>query len=176
MIVHLSKDNRVKWFTGLRERFENFLVSQRQLIPQIVREARGEIKAVHATKAFFMFCLDEFDKNGATEATLLAALQSSEEYYYLKPTAYPDTAYGKEFSVEAKSKTFIDYQLEHAIVCNVCKARVSNSQISFDHQIDKKLGGDGNPENARMLHHYCNSAKDQIVPYLAKLMKGKESD
>jgi hypothetical protein len=167
MIVQLNKDNRFRWFTGLREQFEDFLISQRQLIPQIVRKARGEIKAVHAIKAFFMYCLLALDKEEASEETLLASLRSSDEYSYLKPTAYQDAEYGKNFSTEAKSKTFIDYQLDHAIRCNVCNARVPNSQISFDHDLDKKFGGDGNPENARMLHHYCNSAKDQLVPDLA---------
>jgi hypothetical protein len=168
MIGDFDKSNNFKQFIALREKFEEFLVSQRQLIPQLVRKARGEIKAVHNIKAFFTFCLTEFDKPDANEDSVLAALKLTPEYSFLAPTAYPNTEYGKDFSTEIKSKTFIDYQLEHAIRCDICKARVPNSQISFDHKLDKKYDGIGTPENIRMVHHYCNSAKDQLVPYLAK--------
>jgi hypothetical protein len=173
MIVEIDKKNQFKEFIAVRAKFEDFLVSQRHFIPQLVRRARGEIKAVHSIKNFFIFCLTEFKKPESNEECVLDAIHMSTDFSFLAPVAYFNTEYGKDFSSEAKSKTFIDHQLESSIRCSICKARVPNSQISFDHALDKKHGGDGNIINIQMTHHYCNSAKDQLVPYLASSTEKK---
>ena len=40
--------------------------------------------------------------------------------------------------------------------------------VSFDHKQDKKLDGIGEAANAQFTHHYCNSAKDKLLPLFAK--------
>jgi hypothetical protein len=164
-LTDMEKENSFKQFTRVRAAFEDFLVTNSAYIPQIVRKFRGEIRAVEAIAAYFQFCVSEFQKPKATAEIVASMLISSSEYSYLKPTAFEDTEYGKEFSPEVKSGATIGHHLKTALRCDICHARVDYRAISHDHALDKSKGGMGNPENRDNTHRYCNSAKAQLLPF-----------
>jgi hypothetical protein len=166
-LTDMEKGNSYKQFTRVRAAFEDFLISNSAYIPQIVRKMRGEMRAVEAISKYFMYCVSEFQKPNATAESVENSLRASNEYSYLKPSAFEDTDYGKEFSAEVKSGATIGHHLKTAIRCEVCHARVDYRAISHDHALDKGKGGMGNPENREDTHRYCNSAKQQLLQFFA---------
>jgi len=169
----LEREDRFKQFAYVREQFEDFLLAGREYIPQHVRKARGEIKAVHLLAEYFRFCFEEFLKQGANENSVSDAV--AKQYPYLKPNAFDSTDYGTNFSAEAKNRIFVNHSLEVAMRCSICRARIPNSGISYDHIQDKKIGGRGDDANIAATHTYCNNSKDQLLKYFASF-KGRKVD
>lgn len=168
VLEHMEPD-RFKEFSKIRKPFEDFLVEHKDFFRQIVIKTRGGMKAVTKIKAFFRFLVEKLEKNTAPEE-ILKQLQASSEFGFLKLPPPPETdgtgAKG-DFSPAVKSKSVIQEKLANAVRCSICGARVPDQGISFDHKEDKKHGGLATEENVTKTHHYCNSAKDILVPYLA---------
>lgn len=169
----LEVEDRFKQFAFVRERFECFLVSEREYIPQHVRKARGEIKAVHLLAEYFRFCFEEFLKTGSDNKSVSGAVQK--KYPYLMPSAFDSPDYGTNISTESKSRLVINHSLATALRCSICHARIPSSGISFDHILDKKFGGRGEDSNIAATHTYCNNSKDQLLQYFASF-KGRKND
>lgn len=167
-----EKNNSFKAFTLIREKFENFLVDNKDLIQQVSRSTRGQIKAVHKIKEFLAFVVKSLQEyqGRKPDAHVKSALAKSQVFSFLRPTAPAEHAKtSKDFSAAQKSRKFIEHALENAARCTICYARIPDYGISFDHKHDKKLGGGGELANIQFSHPYCNSAKDTIVAVKAKL-------
>lgn len=164
-----------KRFTKVRPSFEEFLIEHRDFLQQISRKARGEMKAVHNVRAFLEFVFDKFCE-GADSEHAVKALQSSTDFNFLKlPSEADKPEIGLNMSPQGKSKKVIQNKLATAIRCTICGARVPDQGISFDHSKDKSEGGTATDENTEMTHHYCNSAKAILLPYLKGERTGLES-
>lgn len=160
-----DEKNLLLEFTRVRAKFEDFLIKHRYLIPQISRKARGEIKAVHKIKEYLDAVVDGFRK-GTTESEIVDSVIRKFEI----PPVVNDviTKPGKDLTPPRKSARYIAEDLLNAKRCSLCKARVPDHGISFDHIKDKKHGGLGLLENADMVHHFCNGSKDVL-----KVRKGE---
>jgi hypothetical protein len=82
-----------------------------------------------------------------TNIDIVKALQSSADFNYLTLPTDEQLEAGDDFSVYTKSKTFIRQELSKATLCAICDARIPNQGLSFDHTLDKKLGGKGHQSN-----------------------------
>jgi hypothetical protein len=162
-----DKANSFKEFTLVRRAFEEFLLANKDLVSQISRNSRGQIKAVHKIREFFEFVVAALSE-GKDSTQIADQLYLSKDFAYLKPPAPPIlSTQVKDFSVEAKSRAFITHALATAARCAICGARIPDSGISHDHKLDQKEGGVASLENHQFTHHYCNSAKDQLLPLFA---------
>lgn len=170
-IVEYSEPDRFKYFTKIRKPFEDFLVERKDFFRQIVIKTRGGMKAVRKIKAFFEFLIIQCEINASSEQ-ILKALQASPEFNFLKLPSPPEA--GVDLSPAVKSKVTIRDKLASAVRCSICGARVPDQGISYDHTQDKKAGGLGNEGNIAATHHYCNSAKDMLIPYLTAERTGIE--
>jgi hypothetical protein len=171
MMDEYDKNNSFHHFTLIRETFEEFLVKYKDFVQQVSRHARGQIKAVHKIKEFFVFVTKQIEA-GNTDNVIVANLQASTDFSFVKITT-GDQKTKKEFTPGVKSYAVIMRELEISKRCEVCGARVPNLGVSFDHGQDQKNGGIGDVANAHFTHHYCNSAKDKLVPLFAKKKHGK---
>lgn len=161
----IEKD-KFKHFTKIRARFEDFLIQYKDFLQQISRKNRGELRAVHALKAFFVYLMKELEKSRKTEDILKAINTSDFKYLKLTPASEDEEDTGPDFSPSVKSQNVIKVSLEKAEHCAICGARLAEHSVSFDHSQDKKYGGKGSEPNIAWTHHYCNSAKDILIPYL----------
>lgn len=152
-------------FTKVRAAFEEFLINHRFLSTSIFRKSRGDLRSVHRLKEYLSFVADEF-RRGKKEADILAAVISQ---FDLQPVAEEEKGKaGKRLSPRKKSERFVTDDLKHTKRCYLCKARVPDHCISFDHRKDQKEGGLGTVENAEFSHHYCNGAKDVLLSKVAR--------
>jgi len=154
-------------FTLIRNEFEEFLVSHSDFLQQVSRRARGEMKAVHKIKSFLDFVAEQFTAGG-DQLSVLKAIQASPDFEFIKVSVDDSFDIGQDFSPTVKSKAFIAEKLNTATRCKICSARVPDHGLSFDHKQDKKLEGMGDQQNLQFTHHYCNSAKDKLMPLFAK--------
>jgi hypothetical protein len=169
-LYRLDRENRFNKLALVRSQFEDFLIANRQYIPQLVRKARGEIKAVHLLAEYFRTCFEEFFKHGSDEGKVSESILKT--YPYLKATAFDTTDYGTNFSAEAKNRLFINHALETSMRCTICRARIPNKGISYDHVLEKSKGGDGDENNMAPTHTYCNNSKEQLLEYFSSNGKG----
>jgi hypothetical protein len=175
-VLGYMEPDRFKEFAKIRKPFEDFLVEHKDFFRQIVIKTRGDMKAVDKLKAFFKFLAEKCETLTAPDE-IVKQLQSSSQFSFLKlPTPRETSADGPkgDFSPAVKSKSVIQEKLVNAVRCSICRARVPDQGISFDHKDDKKHGGLANEENLAKTHHYCNSAKDILVPYLEAERTGLE--
>jgi hypothetical protein len=163
---YIEKDQLMD-FTKIRPVFEDFLVEHKDFFSQIVLKTRGEMKAVRRIEKFFQLVAEQCEKN-VPGAQIVEFLQACADFDFLKlPSAIDKPKPSKDFSPAVKSKIVIQEKLENAVRCSICNARVPGQGISFDHIQDKSEGGMGSEENAAKTHHYCNSAKKVLIPFLA---------
>lgn len=167
LIADYEDKNKFKDFTLIRKEFEDFLVVHNDLLQQVSRHARGEMKAVHKIKAFLDFVIEQLKSNNGNAAAVLTTLQESKEFNFLRLGLDEPQEVGREFSTSIKSKSFIAEKLQTAIRCKVCGARVPDRGVSFDHKQDKELGGVGDEANLQFTHHYCNASKRMLAPLFA---------
>jgi hypothetical protein len=163
LITQYEDQNWFRPFTKIRAKFENLLIEHKDFLPQIVRKARGEIRAVHKLREYFDFLAKQCD-NEITNVEIVKALQSSADFNYLTLPTDEQVEVADDFSVYTKSKAFIRQEMSKATLCAICGARIPNQGLSFDHTLDKKSGGKGHQANIGLTHHYCNSAKDILLP------------
>jgi hypothetical protein len=172
LMSEYEDQNKFKDFTLVRAELEDFLVANSDLVQQVSRRARGEMKAVHNIKSFFDFIVNEFSASQSEDA-VIAAIQKSKEWGFLKIGLESDEDIGKDFSPKTKSKGFIAEKLKTDIRCTICGALVPDRGVSFDHKQSKESGGMGDDANLQFTHHYCNSAKKMLTPlFEAKKLKG----
>ena len=165
----LEKNNSFVRFTVVRAQFEDFMIANKELLHQISRENRGQLKAVHAIKQFLSTLFKVLYANrNADDGTIFAHMFT--KFPYLKRVVQePNTAKtSTEFTPAVTNRVFIPEKLEKATRCWICNARIPDYGISFDHIQDRKHAGSGDVSDAGFSHHFCNSAKDAIIPAKAK--------
>jgi hypothetical protein len=143
-------------FTKVRRPFEEFLVSHKMYLNQLVVKHGSMTKGFAAMRDYYAFVLN-LVKEGKSEAAIEAALRDNVKYQTLvkeKPTI---TTQAKAFSQEAKQNKLLKTVLDTAIRCNLCGARVDKKAMHLGHTKDKKDGGIAETDNAEWQHPFCNS-------------------
>jgi hypothetical protein len=163
LVTQFEDQNSFKQFARVRATFEGFLIEHKDFLQQIIRKARGELRAVHKLKEYFDYVVTAC-ANSTSDADIVKILQSSSEFKYLTLPTDEQAEVADDFSVYTKSKAFIKQELAKATICTICGARIPNQGLSFDHTLDKKAGGKGHESNIGLTHHYCNGAKDILLP------------
>jgi hypothetical protein len=153
----LERDGFLK-FTSLRRAFEEFLVAHRHLPTAIVNRYGGGTRRVDAFLALFSTVLDGV-RAGRDEETIRRTVADHPKLKFLREAASTSGEYGSEFAKSTKVLTFLREALSAAAPrCAFCKARIdAGKSMTVDHDTPKRDGGDGSPENARLMHPFCNS-------------------
>jgi hypothetical protein len=137
------------------------------LVPAVILWRWGELKAVHRIKDFFSFVIDEL--NAGTKPKDLVGTFADSSFSFLRGPPAKDAKTKKRFTPGVKSKRVITEELAVAKRCSVCKARVPNLGLSFDHKTAQEDGGIGDIDNSDFTHHYCNSAKKRLTSLFPKV-------
>lgn len=141
-------------FTAIREKFENFLYKHKVFVVQIIRKYGSKTRSYKHLKDFYFTTIDLFVK-GIPEKEIIKKLQT--EFDCITPVEKEIIKTKKEhFSDTVLSAATIRDEIENALKCSICGARLYPLTKSPDHSLDNKFGGKGNIENHRHAHKYCN--------------------
>ncbi len=158
-IMELDSKNKFKDFIKIREQFEDVLIEYDFAIQQILRYYRGSTNALPHIKNFYVSLMDELLKNSNDKDMSVKNVLQKDTFKFIKVNDTEDVEVtNKDFSDETKSSVFITEALGQSLRCKICNARIHTNSISFDHKQRKEDGGLGDPDNAQLTHHYCNSA------------------
>ncbi len=149
-------------FTKVRSRFEDFLLEHRSFVNQIGHEVIGGEKRVKATLLMYEVLFEELTKGSSVEH-IIEKMKSHKELKFLRETAPESAEYGKSFSTDTKSATYLREAIDKSPRCAICNARLHFKSISFDHKERKEDGGLGTPDNAQLTHHYCNTGYKEMM-------------
>jgi hypothetical protein len=168
LVLHFEKNKNFEDFICVREQFEKLLLENDYIIQQIVRYRRSAIASHELIKDFYLACIERLLNKKAISDVITEISQTKDFSFLTKPTVELPENPAKDFSRAVKSRAYIKTALEGAVTCGICGGYVHTNSVSIDHKTDKKHGGDASAENAQVTHPYCNSAKDKLLPVIAK--------
>lgn len=157
-ILELEQRQHLLVFTEHREKFEDFLLAQKDMVNQIVRRFGGGLKSFYRLKDFYQFVFDAI-KAGKDEGLILDELGAHPVFAFVKALpVYAEETEQQDFKSSVKSATFLKAALEAPRErCAICHARLHVNSISLDHIVRKEDGGVGTVDNAQLAHPYCDS-------------------
>lgn len=154
-----NDDNFFVKFTKARKDVEDFLISNKYLIGAIM-SGTGSKTRISRLQKLYQYVIDMASKKELISSEGLATHLGIrvEIIGEINSTESP-----VNFSDETKTAALIFQCLVSAPRCPVCNGLIdSNKSFSYDHMVPIKDGGRGNPENCRITHPYCNSARDRL--------------
>lgn len=157
LVIELNQMKKLKQFTTVRKDLEEFLVSNRALVNQVVRKFGTKSSGKNNLLQFYRDVITLLEQ-GRDAKSVVSSLVSKQTYSYLQPEevpyARPEAA---KMSTQVKSGLVMDQSLRSAMRCAICGGAVPAHGISVDHKIRRRDGGSGAVENAQVTHPFCNT-------------------
>jgi hypothetical protein len=153
----LVEKRRLVEFTQQRARFEDFLVSHKYFLNQIVQAFGSLQRSVPPILEMYRILLTSLSDNVDEDRSIERMRAHSNPRLPVKIITDDDRRHGRNFSSETKNSVILKTTLETAPRCSICGSRLHLRSMTIDHKIRKEDGGTGEPENAQLTHPYCNS-------------------
>ncbi|CAA0105491.1 HNH endonuclease family protein [Zhongshania aliphaticivorans] len=156
-IQELDKQNKYSWFTDVRSKFEDFLLSYDYIIQQLVRKYRSATAAYpYITKLYFIVVA--LLRSDCSVDDLPKKIKEDKDFSFITLNNVDgDEVTSKDFSRERKSEVFIREAIDSAVKCAICGGLLHKNSITVDHAHRKEDGGLGSVDNGQLAHPYCNS-------------------
>ena len=159
--LKLHKENRKKEFVAVRERFERYIVFNRQFVSLTMsRLGAGERSMSRIVDLYWQ--IFEGMSRGLSEKQIFDGLLEQAKFKHLRQLDVPPPSAELEKSVSgasntSKSAAFIRAALESPTRCSECGASLHMNSVTFDHIVRVRDGGSNRSENLGPAHPYCNS-------------------
>jgi Protein of unknown function DUF262/HNH endonuclease len=151
----LALHKRFDSFTDGRARFENFIISYRHFMNQVVGAYGSRLRSLPALLKLFKIIYESI-RNGLQDNAVISAIKADKELSFITEITDEDRRYGRNFSRETSNAVYLRTALAKELTCGICGARIHAKTITLDHKVRKADGGDGSPDNAQLAHPYCN--------------------
>ncbi|WGL61262.1 DUF262 domain-containing protein [Pigmentibacter sp. JX0631] len=142
-------------FTKIRDKFEDFIIKNDDLISQITRKKRGGREAYNDIKDLFLEIIKLTEVNSEN---IFNDIIKIKKFNYLKSDNQQSTLLT---SSETKSNVFLSRALDGCIKCSICNGYLHKNSITMDHILRKREGGSNNVKNLQPAHPYCNTTFKQ---------------
>jgi hypothetical protein len=163
LLNNLEKDNKLKEFIRVRRDFEEFLVSYKEFLTQIVHKVGSGSRSIPKIFSLYQHILELLWQKNDQEA-IIDALKARTEFVYLSPLDDKSAndegvnlKKGKKFSRGVKSAAFLRDALQGVARCSICESPLHKNSIQIDHVERKSDGGAAVLANAKPAHPFCNS-------------------
>ncbi|MFD3841226.1 HNH endonuclease family protein [Streptomyces sp. NPDC058642] len=153
-VRELADKKQLTQFTRSRYEFEEFLVSHKYFLNQIVRRRGGWHRSVAPIHQLYKILLNGCAE-GANHQEIVEKLKDSR--LPIEVAGPDDYEHGRDFSGRAKDAIYLSAMLRDSTRCNICRARLHPRFSTVDHDVRKQDGGSGAPKNGHIAHPYCNS-------------------
>lgn len=169
MLEKLELQGRLQEFVHLRGGLEDFLISYREGMSNIVHRRGSGSRSLPALQGYFEIVLDGVAKNLPQEGIVeLFRRMPDWEFVTERRGAHRDLVSqpGAAFSRRTKSAAIVE-GLQTARRCAICNGFLHRNSLHIDHAIERRVGGTGEFGNAQPAHPYCDSTyKDwrSLVP------------
>jgi len=141
-------------FTKVRSRLEDILIQHKDLIATILQKTISRHRVTKYADLIDNLVTELFadaNKTISDENLVMIAGLSGKIIIGTQSDA------GERFSDDTKSAAFINTALKSAIRCPVCQGYLDQAKsVSYDHKVEKAVGGTGSLDNCQLTHPYCN--------------------
>jgi hypothetical protein len=153
---HIKNNNSgfFKKFSAARLTLERFLLDHKSLISGLLQNLNNKVR-VQKMRDLFAYLIDEGSAGRFPQSEdALRHLRIEGKVFDLSFATV-----SREFSDEAKSKTFVSRAIASALKCSLCGGLLDPQRsVSYDHVQRRREGGLGEADNCDLVHPYCNSA------------------
>lgn len=148
----INNDNDFfKKFTVGRAKIEEFLISNKALIAQMLQQISSRVRTERVADIINYLVANAED--GVTIEGVASAARLKGSIVDLR-----EKVEGKSFSSTSKSTIMLRQALQNPLRCPICSGLLEPSMsVSYDHIERKEDGGDGDDENGQLSHPYCNT-------------------
>lgn len=164
LVKGLSAKDRLREFTKVRRKFEDFLLAHKDFITLTIKRTGAGRRSLNRIVRYLEFVIAEL-MQGKDDAQIVAALEAdTAEFAYLVAARVPATREGanpnRRFNRTTKSASFLQAATQSPVRCAICEAMVHKNSIQIDHAQRRRQGGAADMSNAQVAHPYCNSIKN----------------
>lgn len=140
-----------KKFTTNRAAIEDFLVTNKALLSQILQQISSRARIERVADILNYLVISAEEKSTIEGVAAAAGLKGS-------IVDLREKVEGKSFSDTGKSAIMIRQALKSALKCPICRGLLEPSMsVSYDHITRKEDGGSGDDDNGQLCHPYCNT-------------------
>lgn len=157
IIVDLDRKKKLPSFVKIRSKLEEFLISNRSLLNQIIRKFGTKESGKKHIIEFYNQVIDYLSRSKNSDE-IIAELISDKNFNYLQPSENPyDGVSPTRYSVQVKSGVVLKELLDGSPKCAICNGLVPRQAISIDHKERRQDGGHSGASNLQVTHPYCNT-------------------
>jgi len=157
ILVDYDRNRRLQSFIKIRSSFEEFIISNRTLLNQIVRKFGTKSSGKTHLSTFYKTVLTTIEE-GKSGLEIVEVLIQNKSLSYLQPSENPyETASPNRHSAQVKSGVVIKGLLDSCPRCAICEGLVPRQAISIDHIERRQDGGSSRSNNLQVTHPYCNT-------------------
>ncbi len=157
MIIEYDQKRRLPEFIQIRQTLEEFLMSNRPLVSQVVRKF-GTKSSGHTNLGEFYKQVFDLLREGLSAPGVVEIITADPRYSYLQPSeSQYEVKPASKFSIQVKSGVVMRELLTKASRCAICGGIVPSQALSVDHKQRRQDGGTGHGDNAQLTHPYCNT-------------------
>lgn len=156
LISDRIRDNDAGWFkkfTRSRAAVEKFLIDNKSLLG-ILLQNMSKAQRIPKIRDLLAFLVSEIDAGRVVSPEgAIAHLGLRGRIIDVTNAKAPP-----HFSEDTKSMVFVRKAIEAALKCPLCGGLLNpQKSVSYDHITRIRDGGGGNPENAQLVHPFCNT-------------------
>lgn len=157
IVIEVQKAAKLPQFITRREALEQFIISNRTLLNQIVRKFGTKKSGQDHLLSFFATVFEMLD--GGTPADKIAEnLVALDRFSFLQPSEIPYSGTSPAtYSPQLKSGVILRDLLQTAPRCKICGGLVPTQAMSLDHKQRLSEGGASVASNLQLSHPYCNT-------------------
>lgn len=156
LVIDLDQKNKLREFTARRKVLEEFLLSNRSLVNQLVRKFGTKSSGKGHLRKFYEDVLAHIGAGLSADEIVSALMADKKNYDYLQPT---ESQGGEktEYSTAMKSGLILRQLLQGVPKCTECGGLIPSQSLSVDHKKRIQEGGLATVANFQLTHPYCNT-------------------
>jgi hypothetical protein len=151
-----------KRFTGVREKFEQFLLTHRG-VTDAVHELGSGSRSRPRIISLYARLIDRFAAGETVEA-VAGSIANEPGFSFIASEPEEDPTYvqeGEKFGRAVKGGVFLREALPTAVKCVKCGGIIHRNGIQVGHKHARRDGGSAQLANAQLEHPLCNSTIEQ---------------
>lgn len=158
LVIDLERAGKLRQFTDIRSRFEDFLIANRPLLQQVVRKFGSKSSGSTNLRAYYDAVIESLE-NGVDVGKIPEHLRTVDGLFYLAPdeSLMHEGRPGRRFSSQVKAGATLRELVKTAVRCAICNGLVPHQAMSVDHKQRVADGGSSGAHNAQITHPFCNT-------------------
>ena len=153
LVQHLRREKSINEFILIRSQFEEFLVSYKYFINQLISNYGANTRALSHLLELYLLVISEISQGKDNESVKNIVLKDARFVSRLIEINPSGNITSPRFSKDTKAAIRIKTALKAAPRCSICHSRYHTNSTTIDHTKNERDGGVGSMDNGTVTHH-----------------------